>query len=226
MSLKLSAATCYHDAIKYLIFRTLLGGNGRLEVRHGKHRIDLVDGDGHWHEVKTREVRVHGELAAAVRHFLRQVHGDVAGRDIWWLCFLRACKGIKTRACSTYLGLMRLPAAVARAATRKADFNALAKELVNMADDAESKLVGEEDLDEDELEEGFLFGVENQVTKSLRKEVIDKNKDLKRKNAELQRKDAELQRKDAENQRLCEENERLKDEHRHASNKNAKRHRN
>ena len=55
--LKMSAATSYHDAVKYLIFRMVFCGNGRLEVRRGKHRIDLVDVDGHWHEVKTRELK-------------------------------------------------------------------------------------------------------------------------------------------------------------------------
>jgi hypothetical protein len=45
--LKLSAATSYHDSVKYFIFHTELGGNGRLEVRQGKHRIDLIDA-GEW----------------------------------------------------------------------------------------------------------------------------------------------------------------------------------
>ncbi|HME55519.1 MAG TPA: hypothetical protein VKM55_25160 [Candidatus Lokiarchaeia archaeon] len=219
--LKLSAATSYHDAVKYLIFRMVLGGEGRLEVSRGKHRIDLVDVDGLWHEVKTRELKGHDALALVIRNFVRKVQRDVAGRDAWWLAFLRASKGIKTRACSKYLGLLRLPAAVARTTTRKADFSALIQELVDMADHAESELVDEENIDEDELEEGFLFGVENQVTQSLRKEVIAKTKALKQSNAEIQQKDAEIQQdkaeiqqKDAEIQRLREENRRLKSVHR------------
>ena len=214
--LKLSAPTSYHDAVKYLIFRMVLGGNGRLEVPRGKYRIDLVDMDGHWHEVKTRELKGHAALALVIRNFVRKVQRDPAGRDTWWLAFLRASKGIKTRAWSKYLGLLRLPAAVARAATRKADFSALIQELVDMADHAESELVDEENIDQDELEEGFLFGVENQVTQSLRKEVVAKAKALKRSKAEIQQKDAELQ-------RLREENDRLKNEQRDSSTKPVKR---
>ncbi|MBN2153268.1 MAG: hypothetical protein JW839_17575, partial [Candidatus Lokiarchaeota archaeon] len=62
--LKLSAGTSYHDAIKYLIFRVELGGQGRLEARGGRRRFDLVDIQGKRHEVKTREVKHHDELAA------------------------------------------------------------------------------------------------------------------------------------------------------------------
>ena len=235
--LKMSAATSYHDAVKYLIFRMVLCGNGRLEVRRGKHRIDLVDVDGHWHEVKTRELKGHDALALVIRNFVRKVQRDVAGRDTWWLVFLRASKGIKSRACSKYLGLLRLPAAIARAATQKADFSALIQELVDMADHAESELVDEENIDVDELEEGFLFGVENQVTQSLRKEVIAKAKALERSKAEIQQKDAEIQQDKAEIQqknaeiqqdkaeiqRLREENDRLKNAHRDSSTRPPKR---
>lgn len=41
--LKLSAHTAYHDALKYFINETFLGGRGRLEVPAGSHRIDLVE---------------------------------------------------------------------------------------------------------------------------------------------------------------------------------------
>jgi hypothetical protein len=232
---KLSAATSYHDSVKYLIFRIELGGNGRLEVKRGKHRIDLVDVKGRLHEVKTREVKRHGELAKVVRKFLRQVQRDKAGREVWWLGFLRECKGIKARPCSTFLGLLQVHAEVARDATRKADLDALVKEIVIMAEETESKVIDEEDIDDDELEEGFLFGVENQVTKSLRTDVIAKNKEItllklaaqakevsynatiqekdatiQEKDATIQEKDATIQEKDAENQRLRAEIERLK----------------
>ena len=71
-----------------------------------------------------------------------------------------------------------------------------------MSDKAESKLVEEEDIDEDELEEGFLFGVENQVTQSLRKDVVATAKALKKAIAESKQKDAELQQVKAENQQV------------------------
>jgi hypothetical protein len=90
----------------------------------------------------------------------------------------------------------------------------LVKEIVIMAEETESKVIDEEDIDDDELEEGFLFGVENQVTKSLRTDVIAKNKENTRLRLEarllLQEKDAALQEKDAVIQRLRAEIERLK----------------
>jgi hypothetical protein len=199
---KLSAATSYHDSVKYLICRIELDGNGKLEVRQGKHRIDLIDVEGRWHEVKTHEVKHHGELAKIVRHFVRQVQRDTAGREVWWLGFLRGCKGIKARPCSTFLGLLQVHAEVARAATRKADLDALVKEIVTMAEETESKVIDEEDIDDDELEEGFLFGVENQVTKSLRKDVIAKNKEIKQLKLAAREKDADNQRLRAEIERL------------------------
>ncbi|MEX2682123.1 MAG: hypothetical protein Q6373_011015 [Candidatus Sigynarchaeota archaeon] len=222
--LKLSVGTSYHDAIKYLIFRVELGGQGRLEACIGGRRFDLVDIYGKKHEVKTRELKNHGELAMVIRRFVRLVKGDDAGRDVWWLSFLRACKGIKARPCSFFLGLLQLPARVARAATRKADIDVLVKELVEMADHAESKLLDDEDIDEDELEEGFLFGVENKVTRELRKDVLakitenkrlksalqQKEAELKQKEAELKQKEAELKQKEAENQHLKREIDRLK----------------
>jgi len=100
----------------------------------------------------------------------------------------------------------------------------LIKELVAMVEDAESKVIKEEGIDDDELEEGFLFGVENKVVKRLRKDYIAKeaeNKKIKakteqldaalqEKDAAIQEKDAAIQEKDAENQRLRAEIERLK----------------
>jgi hypothetical protein len=86
-----------------------------------------------------------------------------------------------------------------------------------MAEETESKVIDEEDIDDDELDEGFLFGVENQVTKSLRTDVIAKNKENTRlrlaaraKDATILEKDAALQEKDAVIQRLRAEIERLK----------------
>ena len=221
---KLSAATSYHDSVKYLISRIELGGNGMLEVQRGKHRIDLVDEKGRWHEVKTHEVKRHGELAKVVRNFVRQIQRDTAGREVWWLGFLRGCKDIKARPCSTFLGLLQVHAEVARSATRKAELDALVKEIVTMVEETESKVIDEEDIDDDELEEGFLFGVENQITKSLRKDVIAKNKEIKHlkkvmqeKEVELQEKEVALQEKegallekDADNRQLRAEIERLK----------------
>ncbi|MBN2153543.1 MAG: hypothetical protein JW839_18960, partial [Candidatus Lokiarchaeota archaeon] len=176
-----------------------------------RRRFDLVDIQGKRHEVKTREVKHHDELAALIRRFVRLVQRDVAGRDVWWLSFLRACKGIKSRPCSFFLGFLRLPAAVARAATLKADVDALVKELVEMADHAESKLLDDEDIDEEELEEGFLFGVENKVTRELRKDMLAKIAENEKLKTALQQKEATLQQKEAENQRLKNEIERLKD---------------
>jgi hypothetical protein len=130
---------------------------------------------------------------------------------------LRECKGIKARPCSTFLGLLQVPAEVARAATRKADLDALVKEIVIMAEETETKVIDEEDIDDDELEEGFLFGVENQVTKSLRADVIAMNKEntrlkiaVREKEVALKEKEVALQEKEADNQRLRAENERLK----------------
>jgi hypothetical protein len=133
---------------------------------------------------------------------------------------------------------LQVHAEVARDATRKADLDALVKEIVIMAEETESKVIEEEDIDDDELEEGFLFGVENQVTKSLRTDVIAKYKEntrlklaarakdatiqekdialqekdvaLKEKDIALQEKDVALKEKDADNQRLRAEIERLK----------------
>ena len=216
-NLKVSAAPSYHDAVKYLVHRTELGGKGRLEVLRGKHRIDLIDEMGRLHEVKTREVKGHSEMGKVVRAFLREVQRDKAGRETWWLGFLRECKDIKDRRCSTFLGLLRVPAAAVHGAAGKAGIDVLIKELVAMVEDAESKVIKEEGIDDDELEEGFLFGVENKVVKRLRKDYIAKeaeNKKLKAKteqlDAALQEKDAAIQEKDAENQRLRAEIERLK----------------
>nr|MDO8086629.1 hypothetical protein [Candidatus Sigynarchaeum springense] len=222
--LKMSAAASYHDAVKYLIFRTEHSGQERLEVRAGRHRFDLVDVHQKRHEVKTRELKHHRELAAVIRRFVRLVQRDVVGREVWWLSFLRECKDIKARPCTSFLGLLRLPAVVARSATRRADFDVLVKELVEMADGTESKLLDEEDIDEEELEEGFLFGVENKITKDLRRDVmsgIAENKKLKgalvekeatiqEKEATIQEKEATIQEKEAENQRLKDEIARLK----------------
>ena len=47
-----------------------------------------------------------------------------------------------------------------------------------MVDEAESNVIDEEDIDEEE-DEGFLFGVDNQATKNLREYVITQNKLIK-----------------------------------------------
>jgi hypothetical protein len=151
-------------------------------------------------------------MAVVFRHFVRQVQRDVAGRETWWLGFLRTCKGIKARPCSLFLGLLRLPAAVARQAARREDVDALVKELVAMADHVESKLVDEENIDDEELEEGFLLGVENQITKSLRMDVMAKTAENKKLKTALQEKEAALQEKEAALQEKYAENQRLKDE--------------
>jgi len=192
-NLKMSAAPSYHDAVKYLVYRLELGGKGRLEVMRGKHRIDLIDETGWLHEVKTREVKGHGELGKVVRAFLREVQRDKAGRETWWLGFLRECKDIKGRRCSTFLGLLRIPAAAVRGAAGKAGIDALVKELVAMVEDAELKVIEEENIDDDELDEGFLFGVENKVVKRLRKDYIAKDAENKKLKAKTEQLNAMLQ---------------------------------
>jgi septal ring factor EnvC (AmiA/AmiB activator) len=62
-----------------------------------------------------------------------------------------------------------------------------------MVEDAEMKVIEEENIDDDELDEGFLFGVENKVVKRLRKDYIAKDAENKKLKAKTEQLDAALQ---------------------------------
>ena len=180
-----------------------------LEVLAGKNRIDFVDhddaGEQIRHEVKTREVMSFRALRTHVNKLFTSIVKDRAGRAIWWLVFLRECKNIKGRGCFRFLGLLRAEARVVKDAVargRKAD---LVQEAMTMVQDAEQEVIDEEDMDEDELEEGFLYGVENQIVKRLRADVIEKDEIIEERNELLEKKDEIIE----ERNELLEKNEAL-----------------
>lgn len=136
-------------------------------------------------------------LREKVARFLDEVATDDAGREEWWLAFLRECKDIKGRPCSRFLAILRVTAATVKPLMRRGRKAALLWDVMDLVENTERELIEREHLEPEELDGDFLFGCENQITTMLRRELTEKEAVIAEKEAVIAKKEAVIAEKDS-----------------------------
>ena len=210
--LRLSHPSSYHDTIKYLINRIFLKNNANLEVRRDKKRIDMVEKNPphRKHEVKTLEYILLKQFRTKLSLLMKQATKQANLRNIWWICYLHQAKTIKGRVCVYFLGFITMSAARLKRIKTAKNKKEVLNQIISKQQELEKEIIEEEQIDPEELENEFLFGVENAVVSNLRADLINALQAEERIRKEKQQVEQEKQRVEQENEKIRKENEYLR----------------
>jgi hypothetical protein len=217
--MRIQSQNTYHDALKFFVAKTQLRVESKYDFERNiaKNIIDLVEtthkGKIITHEIKTREIISFNMFKTKFNQFLNHIQTDSSVRTHFWFIFLRLCKDINKRDCFKFLGLVHfkkenLPPNLTQR-QRRIQF---VEEVLAAMQSTEKKIIKQEKILPSELDEEGLFGVENQITYSLRKRIIEKEEEIitiiQEKEQKLQEKEQKLQEKE---QKLQEKEQKLQE---------------
>ena len=192
--MRVQSQKTFHDALKFFLRTLLASKDFRYEFYENCIYLDLLEnlekgndkGPTRGHEVKTVEIITFEMFEHKFNKFLGKILAESPRRQSWWFIYLRECKVINDRRCYKFLGLIHLDADRIRNRLENLKWRKefVQKVRVNMQR-AEQRIIAQEQILPEELVEEGLFGVENQITYSLRADIIALIADNEAKDSEI-----------------------------------------